>query len=108
MQQIEIYKYTNKGMVQAWVAHFVTPTLCYFDSTGCNNNNGTVITTSDKIRQLLNVLWRNNKSRLRNLIPQSYRMDRQCCFLLGYFRLIEVEGNPLEWMCSETLNDPIP
>ena len=41
---------------------FVTPTLCYFDSTGCNNNNGTVITMSDKIRQFLNVLWRNKFS----------------------------------------------
>ena len=41
---------------------FVTPTLCYFDSIGCNNNNGTVITMSDKIRQFLNVLWRNKFS----------------------------------------------
>ena len=41
---------------------FVTPTLCYFDSIGCNNDNGSVITMSDQIRQLLNVLWRNKFS----------------------------------------------
>jgi hypothetical protein len=35
-------------------------------------------------------------------------MDRQCCFLLGYLLPIEIGGNPLVWMCSDNLDDPIP
>jgi hypothetical protein len=40
---------------------FVTPTLCYFDSTGCNNNNGTVrivIMATLKKMRVKKIAWR--------------------------------------------------
>ena len=39
-----------------------TPMLCHFDPTGNNVDEAAITTMSEKIRQLLNVMWRNKFS----------------------------------------------
>ncbi len=75
-----------------------TPMLCYFDPVRCNANKHVILNMSMKIRQLLNVMWRNKFGSKLDKIENPFSKRSLSLLCPKGKNIIIVSNNPLLWI----------